>query len=465
MDRRSALQSMSRWALGFAALRNFHVHAQESETAGYGPLVPDAAGICSLPNGFTYTVVSKVGEKMDDGLFVPGLHDGMAAFATNDPDRVLLVRNHEIRQASADGNAFQGPYNGDKALFDALDASKIFDRGKGIRPAIGGTTTVAYNTKTRRVERHHLSLTGTMQNCAGGRTPWGSWISCEENTSDPKKVETLEHAHGYNFEVPANTRGLVTPHPLRAMGRFVHEAIAIDPRTGVVYQTEDSGNSLIYRFLPEDRNSLHRGKLQALAVRGQKTLDTRNMPQASQSMPVGEVFDTEWIDLEDIQSPNDDLRLQGASKGACVFARGEGAFASEEAIWWVSTSGGKARKGQIFRYVPSPYEGQTWEKKYPGKLELFLEPNDASRLDNPDNICAAPGGDLFLSEDGPGPNHVVGFDRHGVLYPFAKNESGPGEMAGPCFSPDGKTFFVNIQNPGLTLAITGPWKHLAGARA
>jgi secreted PhoX family phosphatase len=461
MHRRTAIQSLSRLALGFAALREFNAHAQESEAAGYGPLLEDPQGLLNLPKGFSYKAISRVGERMDDGLHVPALHDGMACFATNDPDRVIIIRNHEIRQ----GNPDEGPYKGNAELFAKMDAAKIFDRGKGVKPAIGGTTTLTYNLKTRVLERHHLSLTGTMQNCAGGKTPWGTWVSCEEVTADPKKVDTLEQSHGYNFEVPASARGLVTPFPLKAMGRFVHEAIAVHPSTQVVYQTEDSGNSLIYRFLPDASNSLHRGKLQALAVKGQKTLDTRNQPQAASTMPVGEVFEVEWIDLEDIQSPNDDLRLQGAAKGAAVFARGEGAFASEEAIWWVSTSGGKARKGQVFRYVPSPYEGQPAEKKYPGRLELFLEPNDASRLDNPDNICAAPHGDLFLSEDGPGPNFVVGFYRRGVLYPFAKNILNGSEMAGPCFSPDGSTLFVNIQNPGITFAITGPWKHKAGRTA
>jgi secreted PhoX family phosphatase len=454
MRRRSALKSLSQVALGFTALKNFSLNAQENPAAGYGPLLPDPNGLLALPQGFSYKAFSRAGERMNDNFAVPTLHDGQACYATDDPKRVILVRNHE----AGEGNPNQGPFAGNAALFENLDKSFIYDKGNGTRPALGGTTNLIYNLETQSLERHHLTLTGTIRNCAGGATPWGTWISCEETSLRRGSNATLEQDHGYNFEVPAGAPGLVKPLPLKAMGRFSHEAVAVDPRSWIVYQTEDTGNSLFYRFIPDVSGNLTKGKLQALALRDRRTFDTRNPATASSPMPVGEVFDTEWVDIEDVESPNDNLRVQGASKGAAIFARGEGAWASSEAIWFVSTSGGRAGKGQIFRYIPSPYEGQRWEKKYPGKLELFLEPNDASRLDNPDNICTSPWGDLFLSEDGPGPNFVVGFNLDGVLYPLAQNQLNAGELAGPCFSPDGSTLFVNIQSPGITFAITGPWK-------
>src|SRR5690606_36611245 len=136
-----------------------------------------------------------------------------------------------------------------------------------------------------------------------------------------------EKDHGYVFEVPATeTVGLADPLPIKAMGRFNHEAVAVDSRTGIVYLTEDRGDSLIYRYIPNTRGKLHRGgKLQALAIVGQKSCDTRNWETLSApKLPLRQPVDVEWIDIENVESPEDDLRYQGFNKGAACFARGEG---------------------------------------------------------------------------------------------------------------------------------------------
>jgi secreted PhoX family phosphatase len=127
-------------------------------------------------------------------------------------------------------------------------------------------------------------------------------------------------------------------------------------------------------------------------------------------------------------------------------------------IYWVCTSGGRKQIGQIFRYIPSAAEGTEREKASPGRMELFIEPNDARRVANPDNATISPWGDVVVCEDSGGDNcRLIGVTRSGALYTLAHSRR-RGEFAGVVFSPDGSTLFVNMQHEGLTLAITGPWK-------
>jgi secreted PhoX family phosphatase len=110
----------------------------------------------------------------------------------------------------------------------------------------------------RRVVRSFPSLSGTFRNCAGGATPWGSWLSAEECTYMPGPPDPMVHdkrpdvsrRHGYIYEVDSRAEGLVDPVPIVAMGRFYHEAVAVDPSTGFVYLTEDRDDGLLYRYRP-----------------------------------------------------------------------------------------------------------------------------------------------------------------------------------------------------------------------
>ena len=322
-------------------------------------------------------------------------------------------------------------------------------------PNLGGTTTLVFNTRTQKLENHFLSLAGTVRNCAGGPTPWGTWVTCEEVNESPEP--DAEQPHGFNFEVPPTANvALAAPQPLKAMGRFRHEAIAVDPGSGVVYQTEDTGDGLLYRFIPYEKGRLAAGgRLQALAIRDWKTADTRNW--AESLFPVGRPAAVDWIDLEDVESPDGDLRRRGAASGAAVFARGEGAWHGNNSVYFAMTNGGAAKLGQIFRYRPSPYEGSNRENEEPGTLELFSEPNDSALVKNCDNLTVAPWGDLVLCEDTSGTCRLIGVTPRGEYYVIAAGV-GNGELAGACFSPDGSTLFVNVQNPGYTVAITGPWE-------
>ena len=320
---------------------------------------------------------------MGDGLVVPGAPDGMAAFPGVD-GRTVLVRNHEMG-LEAPGRS---PFGEGNELLDRVDQDLVYDSGRGGSPALGGTTTLVYDTVEGEVEDERLSLAGTMINCAGGPTPWNTWISCEETTL--RAGDGLERDHGYNFEMPADLLSApVRPVPLVEMGRFTHEAVAVDPQSGIVYQTEDRFDSLIYRYIPNRRGELSAdGRLQALAVRGDPSLDTRNWDSLGYAL--GRVSEVDWIDLDEIDSPDDDLRLRGFDRDAARFARGEGMWFGTGAIYFACTNGGSERKGQIWKYVPGPAEGMEGETARPGRLELFVEPNDGSLIENADNLTVAP---------------------------------------------------------------------------
>jgi hypothetical protein len=442
-------------SLGLAGLRSLfdadRLLAVEPSD-GFGPLVEDPEGILALPEGFSYRIVSRAGETMDDGFLVPTAHDGMATFAGPE-GMTLLVRNHEVGWGSDPAG---GPFGPGNALLERLDPELLFDAGTDGNPALGGTTTLLYDTRRQALVGHRLSLGGTIRNCAGGPTPWGSWVTCEETTE--RAGDGRRHDHGYNFEVPAVWGAPpARPVPLKAMGRFNHEAIAVDPDSGAVYQTEDDSEGLLYRFLPHEKGRLASGgRLQALALLARPSADTRNWEDAT--TPTGERFPVRWIDLDEVEAPEDDLRLRGHAAGAARFARGEGIWRGDDGIYFACTNGGRNRKGQIWRYVPSPQEGSALEAGAPGTLELFVEPNDSTLVENADNLTMAPWGDLIVCEDGTGDDYLVGVTPEGELYRFAHNLTGGGEFAGACFSPDGSTFFVNMQAQGWTFAITGPWE-------
>lgn len=482
LSRRLFLQSAAAVSAGFMGLRAAASEPKAVATGGppigYGSLKSDPHGVLDLPEGFTYRVLSQTGQEMDDGLLVPGMPDGMAAFAGADGTTVI-VRNHENR-AKPTRN---GAYGWTNERYRLVPEDRCYDPGddSGVVP-LGGCTRLIVDDATGEVVGQHLALAGTVRNCAGGPTPWGSWVTCEEDVSTAgHEGYTLDH--GYNFEVPADpASGLADPVALKAMGRMNHEAIAIDPRTGIVYQTEDRHEGLIYRFIPDTPGELWRGgKLQAMAIRGQPSRDTRNWPidlaiekvygggagdvddatmksLGQESMPVGEVVEVDWIDVENPESPEDDLRFVGFGNGAARFARGEGMWYGRKSVFFACTNGGRDMTGQVFRYVPGPFEGTVDEARFPGRLELFIEPNDSNLIENADNITVAPWGDLMVCEDRKGECRLVGVTPQGRTYLFGHNVWNSSEFAGACFSPDGTTLFVNIQSPGATLAITGPWR-------
>lgn len=428
---------------------------------GENPLRPDPNQLIDIPEGFSYTVVSRRGDLMSDGLRVPGAHDGMAVFDGED-GKLILVCNHELYSPEFSDSPFLDGY-------DTVQESikeRLYDRGGDVTPDLGGTSTTIYNPATRETEGQFLSLGGTEWNCAGGKTPWGSWLTCEESFANPGPDVTgsgiefsRDQRHGYVFEVPSSAAGLVRPVPLKHMGRYVHEAAAVHEPTGIVYLTEDRWHSLFYRFIPNVPGQLHKGgRLQALAIVGQPSMKTHNWEAAD--FPVNSTMQTYWVDLHDVDGEVDDLRHRGAESGAAMFARGEGLSVAGDEFAFACTIGGPGRLGQVFVYTPSPYEGTPNEQKAPGGLSLIAQADEGSLLQNGDNLTMAPWGDLLVCEDVEADMEhcaIVGIRPDGSQYLLANNAYSGSELAGVCFSPDGKTLFVNIQYPGTTVAITGPW--------
>ena len=404
-----------------------------SSFADYGPLVPDPAGMLDLPRGFSYRLLSSLGNAMTDGCTVPDKADGMGCFSLGN-DEIVLIRNHE--------------------LVPADDAGGVLAKGFGTRDGAivpGGTTSIVLDATTLEVKREFRSLAGTIRNCSGGITPWGSWLSCEEAPTGPGQRfgEGLAENHGWVFEVPANATGLIDAVPLKAMGRFNHEAACVDPRTGIVYLSEDRDDSVLYRFVPTTPGRLgDGGLLQAMVVEGLS--DTRNWTSAD--MAVGSRHTVRWIDCDDVESPNDDLRSRAAAKGAAVVARGEGIHTGTDEIFVCSTNGGQRKLGQILRLVP----GTGGE---PDQIELFFESQSKDQFNYGDNLTVGPNGHLIVCEDQYTEvvdNHLRGITPDGRAYTLGRLRMQT-ELAGGCFSPDGKWFFVNAYSPTRTLAITGPW--------
>ncbi len=398
-----------------------------------GALASDPEGLLDLPAGFSYQVVSSLGQTMDDGFRVPDHADGMGCFDLGNGE-IALVRNHEL-VPEHDGGGVTG------AAYDTFTNSAV--------PLPGGTTTLVLDSESLRLKRQYRTLAGTIRNCSGGITPWGSWLTCEETVD--KANDQIGRNHGYVFEVPARASGLVDPVPLTAMGRFNHEAACIDPKTGIVYMTEDRDDSLLYRFVPNERSRLQRGgTLQALALEG--VSDTRNW-RGSKHTDIGQKIAGRWITLTDVDSTIDNLRKRGAAAGATLFARGEGAYMGEGEMYFAATSGGLAKQGQVFRLRLDTNAQQL------DTLELFFESGDPDQYSFGDNLCVTPFGHLIVCEDqytSVVNNHLRGITPEGASYPLAwlRRQT---ELAGACFSPDGRTLFVNAYSPTMTLAIRGPW--------
>ena len=464
MDRRSFISNLTvssgSLALACAGLgRRAEAFASTGSIAnlratGYGDLVPTAAKntgeiLLALPRGFEYHVFGKESSVMTDGRKTPGRHDGMWTFDVG--GELRIVRNHEVS-----GGRIPQPGS-------AIGSTNHYDETCG-----GGTTTLVIDRKTRTLVRDFVSLSGTLINCAGGPTPWGSWISCEETTLGPTvrtdargfKTGGFPQPHGYCFEVSASANNNLPPVPLRAMGRFVHEAAAVDKKTGIVYQTEDYNPGGFYRFLPRRNKRLAEGgMLQMLAVGGSE-YDTRKRQKQ------GIALAAKWVTIDRPDPPEADVDpsavfKQGRAKGGALFARPEGCCADDKGnIYFTATSGGDNGGGQIWRYEPDGRDD--------GRLTLVFESPSRDILDMPDNICMMPKSRLlFVCEDsdyfGEGGNPDI-FVRiltpEGKMADFAKNivpKFERTEFAGTTFSKDGKTLFLNIYAIGVTCAIWGDW--------
>jgi secreted PhoX family phosphatase len=466
----------------------------------YGPIAPVndlATGLplLRLPAGFSYRSFGWTNDPMAGGptptALTPGNHDGMAVVETRRVGRSIehvLIRNHELALAPA---LLPGP------TYDSFFGTVP---GFGTGVAAGGTTTLV--VRDGQLVSTTASLNGTLANCAGGTTPWGTWLTCEETVFDLTPLGGKRH--GYVFEVdpdPAFTSAV----PIIAMGRMAHEAVAVDPATGYVYETEDSSRrSGFYRYIPsnparepgalEDGGRLFAARIKRIVASRYTTLTEANA--LGMSFPcIGDTFELEWVEItanaddspRNIVVPANNTGSTTASvsasgpfaaawaQGCARMLRGEGIWASGGKLFIVDTSAGG--DGCLWEYTPSTE-----------LIRCFYLSSSQAAGNNVDNVTVSPRGGILLCEDGgassvdvfnglsePGAR-LVGLTRDGLPFMFAKNntnftaaqyaaagktaatlDSRGAEFAGACFDPTGRILYVNNYVPGITFAITGPW--------
>ena len=428
---------------------------------GLGDFVPHT-GPVSPVGDFKYVVVQAGGDRMSDGHLMGAQPDGMACFQ-NSKGQYVLLRNQELGAQKflrkygisnalfKDGKRPAGSYNEEmfggviRTVIDPQKLAKDFEGEMGV--------------KSTSVVDSHYALLGTDRNCAGGQFE-DYWITCEESSAP---------GHGYAFLTHKDDRGLEKPRRIDSWGRLHREAVCVHKGTGITYMTEDRRDGCFYRFVPnEAAKPFGAGRLQALKIAGMTVTDPYPDPvdgvPPKRILKQGQSWSVSWVDVSDPSAATQTCRAQAQAKGAAVFNRCEGITQDADGIWFVASLGGPAKAGQIFRLTPQTSKGAQ-------KLVLAYEVSDTALLSCPDNLVAAPWGDIVMAEDNYQASaivktqHVRCMKKDGTIYPLLRlNNEGKGwrkagpEFTGACFSPDGKYLFVNLQSPlNITIAVTGPW--------
>ena len=455
-----------------------HPHGSARPQPLFGPLRSSEGDLLALPEGFSYEVVAVSGET--------DLVDASGAVIGKTPERpdgTLVVRTESGYRMIQNHEA--GP--GSAQPVPLLDGT-VYDPG-----VLGGGCTVIDLNRQGRRRSETVGLSGTISNCAGGPTPWGTWLTCEE-TEAKAGTGTLQKDHGYVFEVFPD--GAQLPEPIRAWGRAPHEAVVVEPSRRRVYLTEDASKptGLLYRWTAPSGLKLRpriaaqlgpdSGTLEALAVTAP---DGSVLPDLAYvtAAQIGRPFATTWVEVPDRHATDTSLRKQFSDGQVTHSKKLEGAWGDDHGMYFVASFAFAA--GDLPADA-TPHDGQLWHYSYadatltlvayfPYNALLHSDTVDPETglglsrdlaFDGPDGCHVSPYGSLVLSEDGNTANHLLSWSRAHGAQAIARNlivqeQSSSGqkvysEMTGPCFSPDGAILFGNVQEPGHVFAITGPWK-------
>lgn len=414
------------------------------------PMIDPTSGqaLIQLPPGFRYFSFATAGDPLsgpvNGSAVIPGSSDGMG-LVKYDGNSARLIRNHELWE---DTGCFARP-------------DWAYDEASG-----GGTLTLDIDLQTGKLRQAEVSLCGTTANCNGGVTPWGSWLSGEEQISMPsapisarngRLMDTFKAPHGFMFESGVRKRGKFAP--ILAMGQMRHEAAAFDTQTGYIYLTEDNEPSAgLYRFRPANAKDMYAGgELEMLAV--------ENRTEFRTGVPAGQSFKTRWVSVADPLKPHangtsgsDGCFQQGAAQGGAHFRRVEGIYVRGRELFFTATNGGDLALGQVFVYGLDS-----------ATLALVYEATDAQVMNWPDAIEKGPNGGHIICQDGKElfPQVLYYLSPEGKVAPIARNNMEGGqstsEWSGCSMSPDGRWLFANIYSPGLSVAITGPFEQWADA--
>lgn len=365
-----------------------------------GPLqAPDVNGVM-LPAGFSSRVVAR----------------------NNDPQLAAISSTGYSWHPFPDGGATYPLENGGWIYTSNSEVAAI---------NAGGCGALVFDADANVVDAYSI-LTGTAQNCAGGKTPWGTWVSCEE-TGSGQCWECDPYQPGQGIAKPS-------------LGKFAHEAIAVDPANNTIYLTEDAGSGRFYRWVADaadidpvtGRMAMEQGRLQCLNLQG-----LENGGYEADDARMRQLIPVSWVDALNPDQPQGNNRGPGS-----IFRGGEGLWFYElpEADRSIPQGGTRPTKGLVFWTCKG--DNRVWVLDIENQLaELIFDNSQISPgFADVDNLTVSPAGDILVAEDGSGVRIMVVVPNAPaqVLVQLDSNHSAS-EICGPAFSPDGSRLYFSSQ--------------------